>query len=453
MSRSSRASSCGYSRNFYRVTITINLPENLTARSPLVSCYGSFFNMNDFDIPRSSTNRKNSSPDLPIELWEEVFYWATFSDIRRNISSALIHIEPYASGYGLQPYDHARKVLSVKCSLSLVCSSWRALSLPFLLEDIWIHARGVRALETVLERESDRDGKRLGSLVRCARVQLYRAGTGEYSYYKTVVSPRTGRILSLCRDIRLLVTLRGVFPVEKHKTGNTYYPADVAFRDLYMPKLVFAELIGCMAVPDFVVRAPHLQYLSIQDDVTWGTAGLRGKIRILDIIGRALAYSMNISQQNLDRLILRPSFGNLLVLSEPIAHFASVRHLEIRFGTHIPISDLIQYVAISPGLESLCYPVMIVSTFPDDQHPPYTQSSLKIVELHDACMTSSPKDTEFAVRHIKWLCYPGSPFSGLKEIVLHGSTWRELIEKPHFDEIEECLVWKGVSITFDQHSP
>ena len=101
-----------------------------------------------------------------------------------------------------------------------------------------------------------------------------------------------------------------------------------------------------------------------------------------------------------------------------------------------------------PGLESLCYPIMIVSTFPDDQPLPNVQSSLHTIELPDVSMTTSPKDAEFAVGHIKRLCDPASPFSGLKEIVLYGSTWRDSLGRFYFDEIMKDLAWKSVSIAF-----
>ena len=386
-----------------------------------------------------------------MELWEKVFYWATFSDIRKNLSSDLVHIDPFASGYGFRPYDQERKVLSVKCSLSLVCSSWRTLSLPFLLEDIWIHIRGVRALETVLEREFDRDGKRLGSLVRCARVRLYRAGTGIDSYCKTIVSPRTGRILSLCRDIRLLVTLPGVLPVEKHKTGNTHYPADVAFRDLYMPKLVFAELNGCMAVPDFVVRALNLQYLSIQDDVTWGTAGLRGKIRILEVEGRALLHSMShIGRPALDKLIVRLSVQTAAWFSNP--PFAFVRCLDLRFMDGFPRSYLIRFISKLPDIESLYYPVMKLNRFQhrevDPERPPVPFPKLQTIGLRDEAKSTNTRDTNFAIRHIKWLGDLEATFPGLKEVVLYGSTWSEHCRKPEFNKIMKFLAGKGVSITY-----
>ena len=129
-----------------------------------------FFDMHQLNSPIGYSTQQNILPTLPAELWEIVFYWATFSEIRDNCSSPVIDIRPFAAGYGSTPYDQSKEVLSTKHSLSLVCTMWRALSLRYLFEDIWIRIRGAHALEMVLRRESNEGGQELSSFVRCARV-------------------------------------------------------------------------------------------------------------------------------------------------------------------------------------------------------------------------------------------------------------------------------------------
>lgn len=213
---------------------------------------------------------------LPHEIWEDIFYWATFSEARAAScilgppASNVFADTPFAQLYDAEIFVSARKALAVKYALALVCRLWRSLSLRFLLEEIWIDGHGVESLEDLLERDDGLNGKKLGSLIRCARIQLWNPRS-----MPVYVSLCTGHILALCPHIRFLILWRCLTALP-HRKGFVRCRIDIAFRDVKMPKLVYAQLRGCdlspyhwcdITVPDCVVRSSCLRTLSLRGKV------------------------------------------------------------------------------------------------------------------------------------------------------------------------------------------
>lgn len=162
----------------------------------------------------------------------------TFSEARAA-SSNVFTDTPFAHLYDAEIFVNARKALAVKYALALVCPLWRSLSRRFLLEEIWIDGHGVESLEDLLERDDGLDGNRLGSLVRCARIQVWNPRS-----MPVYVSLRTGHNFALCPRIRFLIIWR-CFTALPHRKRFAPCRIDIAFRDVKMPKLVYAQLRGC----------------------------------------------------------------------------------------------------------------------------------------------------------------------------------------------------------------
>lgn len=164
-----------------------------------------------------------------------------------------------------------------------MCPLWRSLSRRFLLEEIWIDGHGVESLEDLLERDDGLDGNRLGSLVRCARIQSMESeihASLRKPAYRT--HPRTLPSYPFPDYLALLhrsTTPKKVRSMQDRHRVSRCKDAKVSLRSTArMSPFHWRDI----SVPDCVVRSSCLRTLSLRGKIYWGTKILEGKIRTLD---------------------------------------------------------------------------------------------------------------------------------------------------------------------------
>lgn len=407
---------------------------------------------------------------LPHEVWEDVFYWATFSEARAasyvlgSPGSNVFTDSPFAHLYDADVFVSARKALAVKYALALVCPLWRSLSRRFLLEEIWIDGHGVESLEDLLERDDGLNGKKLGSLVRCARIQVWNPRS-----MPVYVSLRTGHILALCPRIRFLIIWR-CFAALPHRKRFARCRIDIAFRDVKMPKLVYAQLRGSdmspfhwrdISVPDCVVRSSCLRTLSLRGKIYWGTKILEGKIRTLDYDCSSWLYlsRMDLDLPTLDRLILRtPLTSEEAGWQRVRVCITSVRCLEIGdnklFHSQSGINSLLHFLSTCPGLKSFYYPIPSIECSSVDQalleetESPHALEAIRTIGLHAGKEPIQAEDAKMIINHLLWLSRK-YPFSALDQVVLCGHEWQRLHGIPWFPEALDRIEEAGISVKND----
>ena len=167
-------------------------------------------------------------PELPLELWLEIFQFATY--VHRSTSIGLLNpFTPKRTINNIMATNMQISAVRTKLALVLVCKSWKMIADRFLYEHLVIRspARANAVLEALL----------------AARVQLEN-GNIDIGYGRW---PSHIEIFTHCRganDMRFLHTLFHIFqccPNVRHFSGSWMHPLPVEFLDaiakLYGPTL------------------------------------------------------------------------------------------------------------------------------------------------------------------------------------------------------------------------
>ena len=222
--------------------------------------------------------------------------------------------------------------------------------------------------------------------------------------------------------------------------------------------MAYAQLCGDFTIPDFVIRAPGIQYLSTRRHVEWTSQQIRGNIRILDVDEASDLNEMKLGLPKLQKLIIRKISGNLYLpyISNLDLPIKSVNCLELNSGnvfrgTKVTMTDFLRFISLFPGVESVYYPIAIVDGYHgvqrNDFAPPTPISSIRTIGLHAGMPTILAEDEDFVICHVEWICSGHTPFSNLEEVMLCGLAWRDLSKRSCFKRIINALMTIGVPLT------
>ncbi|KAF8895741.1 hypothetical protein CPB84DRAFT_1782347 [Gymnopilus junonius] len=173
--------------------------------------------LNPFSCPfivntpiRSNVGTKSlrKLPDLPVEVWLEIFQFATY--VHRNVTiKPLDPFTPKRTTTNALGANTPLSAMRTKLSLVLVSKSWRNVAQQMLYEHIAIRSppraniilNALKRSRTPKDSENQKTNPNLGygQFVRHIEVYTFARGSGEISYLQTVF-----KILNYCPNLRTL---------------------------------------------------------------------------------------------------------------------------------------------------------------------------------------------------------------------------------------------------------
>ncbi|KAJ7760977.1 hypothetical protein B0H16DRAFT_1531324 [Mycena metata] len=148
-------------------------------------------------------------PNLPLEIWLEIFQWSTYvyrsTTIEPLSPLTLTHTPTDVMGANT-PILSTR----TKCALVRVCKSWRRISLPILYSHTVIRSPSRAALILQVLRNSHSDNSNYGHWTRHIELFTHARGSTDIRFLQTIF-----RIFQYCPRLRMLsATWRIVVPKE-----------------------------------------------------------------------------------------------------------------------------------------------------------------------------------------------------------------------------------------------
>ncbi|KAJ7212965.1 hypothetical protein GGX14DRAFT_445829 [Mycena pura] len=165
----------------------------------------------------SPTQPLKPLPDLPLEIWLEIFQWATYV----YSSTTIEPIDPFTLKSPGDLLGANTPVLSMrtKCVLVRVCRSWRRIAIQILYQHIVIRSPSRAALILQVLRDSERDKSNYGHWARYIEVYTHARGSSDMRFLQNVY-----RIFQYCPRLRILgATWRTVVPGEFLTAVSTLY--------------------------------------------------------------------------------------------------------------------------------------------------------------------------------------------------------------------------------------
>ncbi|KAI8989715.1 hypothetical protein BD414DRAFT_414278 [Trametes punicea] len=195
-----------------------------------------------------------NSPSLPVELWLEIFRWATLPESALAFYTTEYRPFEYVDTLRLDETKWTKRVLA------LVCRRWRLWTVPLLYEDITIPRAYLPLTRMLRYGQCHEDGT---TIPPCAtwvrRVQLPYSSTA-------VTSPlpiEPVKVLSLCSSVEVLVrTEKSLSPVA-YEFDTECPPLPSLKRIDWWHDNEAARTGGINSLPHVLSNAPNLEYLSV----------------------------------------------------------------------------------------------------------------------------------------------------------------------------------------------
>ncbi|KAK7018837.1 hypothetical protein R3P38DRAFT_3199945 [Favolaschia claudopus] len=157
-------------------------------------------------------------PDLPLELWLEIFQWSTYVYGATTIGG----MDPFIlqrSPRDIMGANTPIVSMRTKCALVLVCRSWRRIAIQILYQHIVIRSPSRAALILQVLRDSYSDKSNYGYWTRHIEVFTHARGSSDIRFLQTLF-----RIFQYCPRLRMLsATWRVVIPREFLTAVSTLY--------------------------------------------------------------------------------------------------------------------------------------------------------------------------------------------------------------------------------------
>ncbi|KAF7357860.1 hypothetical protein MVEN_00832200 [Mycena venus] len=169
-------------------------------------------------LPACSRHTK-PLPDLPLEIWLEIFQWSTYVYGATTIGG----MDPFTLQHSPTDVMGANTpilAMRTKCALVLVCRSWRRIAIQILYQHIVIRSpsRAALILQVLRASQSDKSDN-YGYWTRHIEVFTHARGSSDIRFLQTVF-----RILQYCPRLRMLsATWRVVVPREFLNAVSTLY--------------------------------------------------------------------------------------------------------------------------------------------------------------------------------------------------------------------------------------
>ncbi|KAJ6594487.1 hypothetical protein B0H19DRAFT_1095754 [Mycena capillaripes] len=167
-------------------------------------------------IVSPACDQRKPLPDLPLEIWLEIFQWSTY------LSTSIGGMDPFTLQHSPTDVMGANTpILSTrtKCALVRVCRSWRRIAIQILYQHIAIRSPMRATLILQVLRDSHSDRSNYGYWTRHIEVFTHARGSSDIRYLQTVF-----RIFQYCPRLRMLsATWRIVVPREFLTAVSTLY--------------------------------------------------------------------------------------------------------------------------------------------------------------------------------------------------------------------------------------
>ncbi|KAI0362433.1 hypothetical protein OH77DRAFT_1467148 [Trametes cingulata] len=383
-------------------------------------------------------------PTLPVELWLQIFRWATLT----SATSAL-----YTTKY--RPFDvidvHGvdHEASSTKRALVLVCKRWRAWVTPLLYEDILIPKEHLPFSEDALRNREDKRGGNPTSpcthMVR--RVHLPYSST-------TVTSPRPlepVRLLALCSSVEVLVRTADPLTPIAFEFDTECPPLPTLRRLDWWHHNEAARTGGINSLPHVLGEAPNLEYLSVGGEM-WPN--------FLQAPTVHLPHLTTLRMRRVNAFfVLQISKWSLPALEHVVFDYVQsadiywsfwetfgpqVRTVELGQSLKFYIRDFLSVVLSGcTQLRELNYYVHFTHV-PQIDHP---QESLETIGLHAQSNSffpfGGPQFRSHLAQHLE--AFTKNMFPALRKVKLYGD-WSAVIEDAEFTQLVKPLRDRGCVI-------
>ncbi|KAF7376602.1 hypothetical protein MSAN_00076800 [Mycena sanguinolenta] len=168
-------------------------------------------------FPVRSRHVKVPLPDLPLEIWLEIFQWSTYFHGATTIGG----MDPFTVQHSPTDVMGNTPILSLrtKCALVQVCRLWRRIAIQIQYQHIVIRSPSRAALILQVLRDSHSEKSNYGYWTRHIEVFTHARGSSDIRFLQTLF-----RIFQYCPRLRMLsATWRIVVPREFLDAVSTLY--------------------------------------------------------------------------------------------------------------------------------------------------------------------------------------------------------------------------------------
>ncbi|KAJ7502381.1 hypothetical protein B0H11DRAFT_1988326 [Mycena galericulata] len=197
-------------------------------------------------------------PDLPLEIWLEIFQWSTY------VYASIEPMDPFTVKHAPTDVMGANTpILSMrtKCALVGVCHSWRRIAIQILYQHIVIRSPSRAALILQVLRDSHSAKSNYGHWTRHVSLYTHARGVSNIRFLQNVF-----RILQYCHRLRMLsATWRIVVPREFLDAVSTLYGPSL--QGLYWDEQKYSNLEKTHASLNFLASFRSLRVLDLRNFV------------------------------------------------------------------------------------------------------------------------------------------------------------------------------------------
>ncbi|KAI0929187.1 hypothetical protein AcV5_006519 [Taiwanofungus camphoratus] len=380
---------------------------------------------------------------LPIELWLQIFRWATISPLTHRLRATTY------SPFDTAPIAARDEATRTKTTLVLVCKQWRRLTMELLYEDVQMGCP--EQLQSVLEGKSLDGGDEPRSVSECSR-WVRRACLPYSSSATTTARPlKAVRLLEQCPYLETLVRMDAAPGDMLSFEFAADCPPLVSLKRLdWWHHGEAARTGGINSLSDVLRAAPNLQYLSLGGFVTKnflapGPPVPLPSLTTLRILRMNVLFVLQMCRWSMPVLthLIIDTVEDIYMLESFWEKFgAQIRTVELGHSLKYYIRDSLSMILPGcPNLEELNYYVHFTAVpYPfHEAHP-----LLTTVGLHAHATSFIPVgSTEYWRRiedHFAVLSRP--LFPALKKIVLYGD-WDAVMTDVHFPSLVQTLLARG----------
>ncbi|KAH9857183.1 hypothetical protein C2E23DRAFT_865764 [Lenzites betulinus] len=380
---------------------------------------------------------------LPIELWLQIFRWATLSPSTPGFCTIKYRPFEVVDFHGLDDST------ATKRALVLVCKRWRNWATPLLYEDVLL-PRERNPLNHMHRYDDEDDNDTSIPTYMVHRVHLPYSST-------TVTSPKPiepVQLLAQCPAVEVLVRTADPFGSVEYEFDTDCPPLPNLKRLDWWHNNEAARTGGINSLPHVLVQAPNLQYLSIGGEL-WPSYLHGPPVHLPELTTLRLRRANAFLVLQLCRWDL-PALSHIVFdhaqagqLFEPLwdAFGPQMRTVELGVSLKFYVADFLAFVfAGCPHLEELNYYVhFTVTHIPRVGRP---QAALRTIGLHAQANSfyaaDSPESWEHLERH--FAAFTEEHFPVLQRVKLYGHEWDALVENKAFERLAEPLRKRGCTI-------
>ncbi|KAH8112545.1 hypothetical protein DFH11DRAFT_1744798 [Phellopilus nigrolimitatus] len=390
-----------------------------------------------------------------IELWLQIFYWATFNPARDlNTLTSIPVFDSITQDQAERKYVN---ILRVKLNLALVCRWWRDNTREFLYEDVRLR-HGAETLADLFEQSRKNCPLALGHGTYVRKIAL----PFERSTPHNQMLPEPPRAFPLPPRPRRVFEpdQESSAPCTNEKLDSDIRHALAAVRCVEWNSGLMLNQHSPVAGPRMKWFAQTLEVLSLNEenylwppDVLQRTSVVRlprvhtlrvGTLCTLGNVGRVHRYTLELPA--LRRLVLDSGETLTSLVNCGLRVWGlQVRALEIGLDRFMGLNTLLHLLKYCPNAETLHYPGFLVPPGRSD----HEFHNLRLVGLHAS--RSEEMGPIFGYHlielHFKYLLGEESMFPSIRKVELHGMEWTTLVSNARFQYVLRLADVRGVDIS------